>query len=60
VVARDADGLPAVLVNRVGRGSVAYAIPVPEAAILPDSADAAARARWLHWYAGMLALGERG
>jgi hypothetical protein len=43
VVARDDDGLPAVLVNRVGAGAVAYSIAVPEAAILPDAADAAAR-----------------
>ena len=56
VVARDGDDLPAVLVHRVGEGAVAYSIGVPEAAMLPDAADADARARWTRWYAGMLDL----
>jgi hypothetical protein len=50
------DGLPAVLVQSRWRRAVAYSIAVPEAAILPDAADAAARARWQRWYASMLEI----
>ncbi|MCY3021811.1 MAG: beta-mannanase [Planctomycetota bacterium] len=55
VVSRDGDGLPVVLVHRVERGSVAYALPmvenVPAAADRRDERD-----RWTAWLAGMLAL----
>ena len=56
IIARDQHGLPLVGVNRVGRGSVAWALPLVEDAILPVSAEAARRSPWSAWYRGMLDL----
>lgn len=56
VVARDADGLPAVGVNAVGRGRVAWALPAVEDSIAAEGPRPAARARWNAWYRGMMAL----
>jgi hypothetical protein len=56
VIACDADGLPAVLRHPVGRGVVAYALPVVEDAMAAVSQERDARACWANWYEGMLNL----
>lgn len=56
VVARDEDGLPAVGLNRVGRGVVAWALPPVEEAVAAVGPRPQARARWQAWYQGMLGL----
>lgn len=56
VVARDEDGLPAVGLNRVGAGLVAWALPPVEEAVAAVGPRPALRARWRGWYRGMLGL----
>jgi hypothetical protein len=54
VLARTEDGLPSVLVNRVGDGTVVYALPLLEDAMADVSCDHTSRSRWLTWYRRML------
>jgi hypothetical protein len=56
VVSRDADGLPVVLVNRLGKGVVASALPVVEQPAVSASNRPQERDRWTAWFAGMLGL----
>lgn len=56
VVARDEHGLPAVGVQTVGAGRVAWALPRVEDAVAAEGPRPAARAEWNAWYLGMLAL----
>lgn len=58
VLARDEQGLPALLMNTLGDGCVVYALPLIEASILPLAAEPAKRERWLKWYAKILIVGE--
>jgi hypothetical protein len=55
VLARDEGGLPVVLANRVGQGSVIYTIPLVEDAIAGDAGDRERRDRWGRWYEATLA-----
>jgi hypothetical protein len=57
VLARDEQGLPALLMNTLEHGCVVYALPTIEASILPIAAEPAKRERWLKWYAEMLKVG---
>lgn len=54
VVAEDDRGLPIVLQNRVGVGTVLYALPLVEQSIVPLADDPLARDRWVAWYRGAL------
>lgn len=54
ILARDKDGLPAVIVNRLGRGTAVCATPLVEDEIALVSGDRKQRDRWAAWYDGML------
>ena len=55
VLAHDEEGLPVVMANRLGRGMIVYALPVPEAQAAAVAGESAARDRWQRWSA--VALG---
>jgi len=46
--------MPMVLANRIGKGKVAYALPMVEDSIAVDSERIVTRDRWKSWYEGML------
>jgi hypothetical protein len=54
VLARDAQGFPVLLANRVGKGQVIYALLAVDETIARAAEDRPARDRWLAWYQGML------
>jgi hypothetical protein len=54
VLAVDQDSLPLLLANKVGRGSVTYALPIVEEGIAGVSDTLDERSRWQRWYAGVL------
>ncbi|MGI5915024.1 MAG: cellulase family glycosylhydrolase [Anaerolineae bacterium] len=56
VIADDQDGLPAILCHSLGRGVVAYTLPVVEDAMAATSDRRDLRPLWLDWYRGMLEL----
>jgi len=54
VIAMDDRNMPMVLANRIGKGKVAYALPMVEDSIAVDSERIVTRDRWKSWYEGML------
>jgi hypothetical protein len=58
VIARDTDGLPVLLRQRLGTGTVVTALPNVSETIAQLAADCRARDRWLAWYRGTLELAQ--
>lgn len=56
VIARDQAGLPMVLLNRVGRGAVLYALPLVEDAIAEVAPNRDLRSRWQGWYEAVFSM----
>lgn len=54
VLAVDDRDMPMVLVNRIGKGMIAYALPMVEDSIAIDSERKCTRDQWRNWYEGML------
>jgi hypothetical protein len=58
VLAQGQEQMPLLLTNRLGRGTVVYALPLVEDGIARVADERGLRTRWKLWYEGMLSAGQ--